>query len=165
MNDERRICSVCGEFHPEAHMELTFHRPDLVCELPVEEREADCLESNDICVVRKEHYFIRAVLPLPVAGQEEPYRIGLWVEVGEEDFRRLHALWDDPAQAHEPPFAVRIANHIPQLPQTLGLSASLQLTGRTTRPDISVGDPAHPLYTEQQNGIGKDRIDAYNHLF
>ncbi|MCA9402671.1 MAG: DUF2199 domain-containing protein [Candidatus Omnitrophica bacterium] len=165
MNEERRICSVCGEFHPQAEMELAFRRPDLVCELPVAEREADCLESDDICILRKEHYFIRAVLPMPVADRKEPYRIGLWVEVDKVDFQRVHALWDDPAQADEPPFAVRIANHIPQLPQTLGLSASLQLTGRTTRPEISIGDPAHPLYTEQQDGIDMGRIDEYNHLF
>lgn len=165
MGEEKRICSVCGEYHPVSDMELSFRRPDRICEMPEAEREAECQESDDICVIRREHFFVRGVLPLPIPGGNQPYRIGLWVELNEEDFRRVLELWEEPAQAHEAPFAVRIANHIPQLPETLGLCASLRLTGPATRPDVLVGDPEHPLHVEQLNGISRDRIDEYNHLF
>ncbi|MBZ0167338.1 MAG: DUF2199 domain-containing protein [Candidatus Omnitrophica bacterium] len=165
MSQEDRICSVCGEIHSLSEMELSFRRPDAVCELVAAEREATCQESDDLCTIRAGHFFIRGVLPLPVQGRNDPYRIGVWAEVAEEDYTRILQLWDDPDQAAEAPFAAKIANHIPTLPQTRGVAASLSLRGPTTRPDIHVGDPGHPLYEEQLVGITENRVDHYNHLF
>jgi hypothetical protein len=154
-------CSQCSQEHPVEVMELTFRRPDAVVALPAEERARDVRESDDVCHTRGGRFFVRGVLPLPVAGRDEPYRIGLWVEVDEAAYGRVHERWNDPDQADEPAMPARVANAIPTLPDTLGLDAALRLTGPRSRPDIFVADPSHPLALEQAHGITGHRAFEY----
>lgn len=129
-------CEQCGAEHPLEVLELTFRRPDAIVALPAEQRALEARESDDLCQTKEGRWFVRGVLPLPVHERDLPYRIGLWVEVDE-------------------------ANAIPSLPATLGLAAALRLTGPTTRPDVFVADPTHPLYGEQTAGIPFHRAFAY----
>ena len=85
-------CAKCGEDHPLDEMELTFKRPDDAANLSPEERSAHLQESSDLCIIRGNRFFIRAVLPLPVESRADPYRIGLWVEVAQSDFERVYEL-------------------------------------------------------------------------
>lgn len=165
MDEKVEICSICGEEHPRSAMELIFKRPDPIVALSAEEREERCKESDDICVIKREHYFIRGLLPLPVEGRERPYRIGVWVEVDEESYRRILELWMDENQASVPPFKGKLSNNIPSLNETLGISVNLQLTGPTTRPDILVKDNTHQLYREQNKGMSSHRAYEYSSLF
>lgn len=160
MSSDVAVCGQCGELHPIDGLELTFFRPDVVVELAKEQRERDVRESDDICVIRGERYFIRATLPLPVLESEIPYRIGVWVEAEEADFRRIYELWSDEHQANEPPFTVRLANTIPTVPDTRGLGAELRLTGPTTRPEIFMHS-GHPVADQQRQGITAHRAYEY----
>lgn len=139
-------------------MELSFLRPDEVAGLTEEERGEHVHENSDLCVLNGERFFIRAVLPLPVASLERPYNIGLWVELERPAFLRVCELWSEPGQANEPPFSVAIANAIPSLTSTLGLPAMLQLTGPTTRPQVQVEPGEHRIYHEQVKGIDGHRV-------
>jgi hypothetical protein len=161
MESDVAVCQKCGAVHDLDDMELTFFRPDAVVELSEDERKCNAHESDDLCVIGNDRFFVRATLPLPVSEKDIPYRIGVWVETSEASFKRICELWSDELQANEPSFGVAIANRIPTVPDTLGLAATLQLTGPKTRPEVFVAEPAHPLADQQRDGISAHRAYEY----
>ncbi|HEX2830533.1 MAG TPA: DUF2199 domain-containing protein [Burkholderiales bacterium] len=165
MNRDEPRCAQCGEAHPRDELELAFRRPDVIAVLTETQRFGQRVrETDDLCEYAGE-FFVRAVLPLPVEGWDEPYCIGLWVKVDRRTFDRVLELWDDPAQSDEPPFDAVISNEIPTLPQTVGLRVHLQLTAPTSRPYALVPACAHPLHREQSAGITAHRASEYSSLF
>src|SRR5262245_33772064 len=163
--NEEAKCSKCGRTHPRDQLELTFQRPDAVVALEKARRASEVKESDDLCVMRSERFFIRAVLPLSVQEWEEPYRIGVWVEVERTVFERVLELGYDSAQHQTPPFQARLANDIPSFPSTCGLPVRVQLTGPKTRPDVLVPQIDHPLHREQCLGITAHRANEYSGYF
>lgn len=159
------LCSKCGEDHPLEEMELTFKRPDVAAALSPEERQSLLQENNDLCIIKGERFFIRAILPLPVESRAEPYRIGLWVEVAQTDFERVYELWDSEEQHSEPPFPAVVSNDIPITPGALGHSAELRLAGPSFRPDVILRPSNHAIYIEQSAGIDVHRVAEYTALF
>lgn len=155
-------CATCGKIHPRDELELSFKRPDAVVALSKVQRESEVQESDDLCRIRSERFFIRAVLPLPVEGRDEPYRIGIWVEVKQAAYDRVLGLWTDPAQNREPPLEAKLANDIPSFSSTCGLPVRLQLTGPKTRPDVLVAESDHSLHREQCAGITAHRASEYS---
>lgn len=157
MNSDVAVCQQCGAVHALDSLELSFLRPDAVVELSDDERNSNVQESNDLCVIRGEHYYVRSTLPLPVHGSDIPYRLGVWAETSEAAFRRICELWRDDDQVHEPPFEVTLANSIPSVLETRGLAALLHLTGPKTRPEIFIAASGHPIADQQRNGISVHR--------
>ena len=165
MNPDEIECALCGKAHPRDELELAFRRPDVIAALPESQRFGKRVrESDDLCEYAGEH-FVRAVLPLPVDGWDEPYSIGIWVRVEPGVFQRILDLWEDPAQSDEPPFDAWLANDIPSFPETMGLPVQLQLTGPTSRPYVLVPPSAHPLHREQCSGITAHRASEYSGFF
>ncbi|HYJ78052.1 MAG TPA: DUF2199 domain-containing protein [Longimicrobiaceae bacterium] len=159
------LCAKCGEDHPLEEMQLTFKRPDDAASLSPDERKEFLQENSDLCIIKGERFFIRAVLPLPVDSRADPYRIGLWVEVNQSHFERVYELWDSEAQLSEPPIPAIVANDIPITPGALGHPAELRLSGPSFRPNVILKPSAHPIYTEQSTGIDVHRIAEYTALF
>ncbi|MES2153426.1 MAG: DUF2199 domain-containing protein [Pseudomonadota bacterium] len=159
------ICSKCGEEHPLEEMELTFRRPDDVAILSAEDRSRLVQENSDLCIIEGKRFFVRALLPLPVATREIPYCIGLWVEIAREAFDRIYDLWESDEQLNESPFSAYVANEIPTAIGSLGLEAELHLTGPSTRPNIWLKPSNHPLYIEQTRGVDVHRVSEYSALF
>ena len=69
-----------------------------------------------------------------VLGESEDCCWGVWVEVDEAAYARVHELWGDAAQATEPPFHGVLANNLEGYEDTIGLAGSVQLTGPTSVP-------------------------------
>lgn len=158
------ICNECGKEHDSDDIELVFLRPDPVATLPTDIRASQVQESSDLCILNVERFFVRATLPLPVLQRDEPYSVGVWVELMQPDFERIYELWDDPDQSSEPPFAVSLANAIPSFGDTNGLHAQLRLTGPTTRPQVVLTLSDHALTVEQTFGISIHRAHEYSVL-
>jgi hypothetical protein len=165
MDSDSVRCSVCGEVHPRAEVEMGFRRPDPLLDFGEEERKARCKESDDLGSIDGERFFVRGVLPIPVQGRDLPYSWGVWAEVNKESFDRILALWSDENQASEPPLQGTLANEIPLFEGTLGLPLKIRLTGPTTRPAFHLDESPHPLWTEQRYGVDERRVDEYNHSF
>ncbi len=159
------LCSKCGKEHPLEEMELTFQRPDDAASLSPDERQAFLQENNELCIIKGERFFIRAILPLPVESRAEPYCIGLWVEVAQSDFERVYELWESEDQLSEPPIPAVVANAIPITAGALGHSAELRLAGPAFRPDVILKPSNHPIYIEQSAGIDVHRVAEYTALF
>ena len=156
------ICSVCGKAHSLDQSELYFRLPDDIFELSEEERTRRCDVSDDVCALDRERFFIRGLLPLPVKGRTEVYRIGMWAEVSVEVFGRIYQRWTDPDQADEPRLSGTLANQLPLQPQnTHALAVSIQLIGPKSRPEFFVQAPEHSLHREQTDGIDEHRALEY----
>ena len=155
------VCSVCGKPHPRAEIELYFSRPDTIHALSDDERQARCKSSADVWILDRERIFLRGLLPLSVHGRSRPYNIGVWAEVSDAVYRRIHELWTDPSQASEPRMPGALANRLPLQPDTLALAVLIQLTGPKTRPEYYVEPVVHPLYREQLHGIDEHRALEY----
>lgn len=158
------ICNECGKEHVADEIELIFKQPDPVAALSLESRAAEVQENRDLCIIKAERFFVRAVLPLPVLQRDQPYNLGVWVELRQSDFERIYELWEDLDQSSEPPFAASLANAIPTLVNTSGLQAQLRLTGPTTRPQVYLDLHDHPLVREQNFGISTHRTSEYSAL-
>ena len=156
-------CSVCGKAHALENSELVFRLPDIIHALSDEERSTRCDISTDMCRLDRERFFLRGLLPLPVSGRPQPYRLGVWAEISLDTFRRIYERWDDADQAEEPPLPATLANSLPlHDADTLGLRISVQLTGPRTRPDFFVEAHEHSLYLEQAQGIDEHRAIEYS---
>lgn len=170
MMDKRFICSECGEEHPFENIELSFHRPDAIAEIPADERTPErCQESNDLCALwgsaESEHrYFVRGVIPFAVREQRREYSIGAWAEVDRYSFDRILELWSDSAQSEEPALSGLFANAVPFHESTLGLPVDVQLTGPQTRPRFVLRRSTHLLYLEQTHGISAHQAAQYTSL-
>src|ERR1700737_4216874 len=128
---ETVTCSACGKVHPIEDSELVFHLPDVIHGLAADERDARCDIHAEVCVLDRERFFLRGLLPIPVSGRSKPYNIGVWAEVSLETYRRIYERWDDPDQRDEPRLSGTLANDVPlQGRDTLGVEISLQMIGQ-----------------------------------
>ena len=162
---ESVTCSVCGQVHPIEDSELVLVLPDVIHGLAADERDARCKISADVCVLDRERFFLRGLLPIPVSGRSNPYNIGVWAEVPLETYRRVYDRWDDPDQRDEPRLPGALANNVPlQGRDTLGVEISIQLIGQKSRPEFYVESDGHPLNREQTQGIDEHRAIQYSTL-
>jgi hypothetical protein len=156
-------CSKCGKVHRLTDSELVFELPDAIFALSEEQRSEQCQIHEEVCVLDRERFFLRGLLPMPVEGRAEVYRLGVWAEISVEVYRRIHELWKDPAQFEEPRMPGILANHLPLNEQeTAGMPISIQLTGPRTRPEFYVQSAEHPLHAEQTQGIDEHRALEYS---
>jgi hypothetical protein len=156
-------CATCGDDHEL--LEPTFRRPGAVVALSKKERTQRVKEGDDLCVIRargegdRHRCFIRCVLNVPLLDADGQTAWGLWVELELADFRRIVEAWSDPAQATFPPMQASVANRVPGYPETLGLQATIRLTGPTTRPSLTLDDSSfHPFAVECRSGVCTHRV-------
>ena len=153
--------SRCGAVHDRPALDWGFDAPAYWHELSEAERETRGKLSDDLCVIRHEdgdHFFIRGVLPIPVAGPEEEFRYGVWTSLSEKSFRRVVELWDDPKRTEEPPYFGWLSNSIAGYPETLNLKTNVHTRSLNLRPTIELERTDHPLALEQHEGISAERL-------
>ena len=156
------ICTVCGRTHDKAESELYFQMPDEVYALSEEERDRRSKGNSDLWVLDEKRFYVRGLLPLPVAGRAKPYCIGVWALVSPQTFTRINELWSDPAQAGEPRLPGVLSNQIPFHAETTDLGLEIELTGPKTRPNFFLKPIEHPLFAEQSRGIDEHRALEYS---
>jgi len=161
---DRQTCPRCGAEHDLSGMEPSYARPDAYVAVPKTERAFRTSGGKDACRVRdaadsRRQFFLRVLLPVPVRGEDDACSWGVWVEVDEAAFARTDQLWDDPAQANEPPFPATLANSLKGYEDTLGLRGSVQLTGPTSVPVFTLARSVeHLIATEQREGVYPERV-------
>lgn len=164
-----QLCDECGVAHPVEEIELSFELPDAIAAIPFEQRAAKCRQTGELCVLWGQgggahRFFVHAHLPLAVADREQPYCLGVWLEVSDTAYYRIDALWNDPDQSDEPPMVAVLANNVPFHSQSIGLDGCLWLTGPDSRPSFDLAESTHGLYQEQQSGISAHRAWEYTRL-
>jgi len=160
-------CSVCGE----THQGLT----DLACGNPEQwpgsedkgPNSALDLNGNflseDFCVLEGQHFFVRAVLEMPIRGSGgKQFGFGVWSTLSRENFERYVATFDSGEQDELGPWFGWFSNRLEGYPDTLNLKCQVHLVSGRQRPRVLLEPTSHPLAVEQQRGITFDRLlDLY----
>lgn len=153
------ICQTCGDTHEGMPTDHGWTLPDVVWDIPEDERATRSQFNSDLCQFG-DRFFIRCVLKLPFNEQPGYYGWGVWVELPEADFYRYVEIYDKDGSS-EPMVHGAIANEMPGYPATLALPVMVQFQSSTSRPAVHVpSDSLHPLAAQQSSGIDNGQYHA-----
>ena len=153
-------CEVCGETHAGETRDIRMGLPEPIFRLDEDERERDAWVREDSAALhgrRGERRFVRALLELPVIGEDGYFGYGCWVEVSETDFDALGELWHDHDGWRSDPFPGTLANELSPYAFTEGLSVRICLRQVDLLPLVELEDGEHELVRAQRNGISPHR--------
>ena len=145
-------CSKCGQLH-EGSPSFSFDAPAPYLEQSEEIRKNGNL-GTDLCEYKDEHgehYFIRAVLEIPIHGANEPFLWGAWVSLSEKSFMRYVETYDAPDPNDS--FFGWFCNHLPGYEDTYALKAQVHPRKDGIRPYIELEATSHPLAVDYHNGL------------
>ena len=154
-------CSVCGQVHPGLPMDLAYQRPADYFKVPAAERARRVKLTSDLCVIDETEFYIRGVLALPVKDSTDEFRWGVWARVEASDFARYVELYDVEVVDDEPPFHGRLSGGIKSYPGSDMLEVTVHLQSGGQRPLFVVVDKAHPLGSDQAEGISMERVHGF----
>jgi hypothetical protein len=113
------------------------------------------------CIIRAEHFFVRARLVIPVldAPDGEEFDWGVWVSLSRPNFERSLSLWTTPGREQEPPYFGWLCIELPAYePSTLNLKTHVHTQPVGQRPLVELEPTDHPLAREQRTGITMARV-------
>jgi len=155
-------CASCGEIH-DSMPDLTFDQPGYVSSVPDEERATRVKIDADLCSVDKEHFFIRAVLLIPILDSDEHLGFGIWVSQKKENFETYLDNYDTDEIG---PFFGWLSNEFNYGGKpTTSLKTMAHFQGNGQRPLIELDESDHPLYLAQKNGITMDEAWRITHEY
>ena len=112
--------------------------------------------TEDLCKFG-EFNFVRCNLPLPLAGIDHTYRLGVWATLKNADFESYLETFDQGKQAHLGPLVSWLGNSIfPNTP--LPIEGSLVFFDGRVRPHFYVYEDKHPIAVMQDNGITFEQL-------
>jgi len=149
-------CHTCGEWHEGLPFDYGYDAPhywshDL-------KSRPDCFLNQDFCVIRKEDFFVRGLIEIPIDKGDQAFRYGAWVSLSKKNFDRMRELWHDARLLSEPPYFGWLSNSIDLYPETLNLRTNVSSRVVAQRPFITLEATDHPLAAEQRNGITINRV-------
>ena len=153
-------CTVCGESHTGETRDIRMGLPDAIFRIDEPERERRARVGEDSAVLAErdaERFFVRALLELPIEGEEGYFGYGTWIEVSPEDFAALGELWDAEDGWRSEPFAGTLANELHPYAFTEGLPVQIRLRDVQLLPLVELDDVDHELARAQANGISSHR--------
>ncbi|HPY31830.1 MAG TPA: DUF2199 domain-containing protein [Verrucomicrobiota bacterium] len=134
--------------------------PDFYVGIPEAERAKRSLLDTDLCVIDKEHHFIRGCLDIPIIGTQDVFRWLVWVSLSEKNFNRAVDVWETPGRESEPPYFGWLSTSLPHYPETLNLKTNVHTRPVGERPRIELEPTSHPLAVEQRQGIPLARAQS-----
>ncbi len=156
-------CKSCGQIH-KGLLDLATPAPAYWDRLPEGEPNSALGDrthvlTKDFCIVDGEHYFVRCVLRLPIAGAGEKFLwYGVWSSLSAKNFQLYRDTFDSPDQAKLGPWFGWFANHLQGYPETLSLKCKVHPQSGGARPFIELEPTDHPLAVEQREGVTLDRL-------
>lgn len=153
-------CSCCGEVHHELPFSWHVPAPAYWHRDWMGRDEPGFYLHPETCVINNEHFYVRALVELPVLdAQEGPFGWGVWVSLSETNFKRMLDLWDTPGRENEPSYFGWFSSQLPIYPiETVGLKTRLHTRPVGLRPWLELEPTDHPLAVEQRTGITLARV-------
>lgn len=152
-------CDVCGETHAGETRDIRMGLPQPIFLLDEEERSRRAYVEDDFALLsgpKGDRHFVRALLELPVAGEDGYFGYGAWIEVSKEDAAALSELWHDEVGS-DGAFAGTLANELSPYAFTEGLPVRIRLRDVRLLPLVELDDGEHELVRAQRNGISPHR--------
>ena len=154
-------CSQCQEVH-QGLPAIVFDAPTYYYGLAEGERAARGKRTHDLCVIDDEHYFVRAVLTVPILGEAECLEWGVWGSLSEANFERYRSSMHEDDQSKLGPLFSWFASTLPTYPTTAGLRCNLVPQDGDCRPLVEFHpDDPHPLVLDTKSGISLERAIAF----
>ena len=150
-------CEVCGEAHAGELRDIRLGLPQPIFLLDEDERARRAYVEDDFAVLDEKRYFVRALVELPIYGEDGYFGYGAWVEVSRDDVAALGELWHDEEGWRSDPFAGTLANELSPYAFTEGLPVRIRLRDVTLLPVAELEDGEHELVRAQRNGISRHR--------
>jgi hypothetical protein len=153
-------CDVCGEKHAGVTRDIRMGLPQPIFLLDEDERDRRAHVEEDFAVLRGENgdrYFVRALLELPIDGEDGYFGYGAWIEVDEADAVALGELWNDEQGEGASPFSGTLANELSPYAFTEGLPVQIRLRDVQLLPLVELEDANHELVRAQRHGISGHR--------
>jgi hypothetical protein len=156
------VCSICGQIHADLP-DIGFDRPDYWWSIPEKERAVRIELTEDTCVA-DEHFFIRAIIEIPVHDYEERFGFGVWVSQKKENFDLYLEHFDS---SEIGPFfgwlSTRIAFY--EMPDDSSLKTMVHFRGGNERPFVMLEPTDHQLSRDQRDGISLDKAWEIVHFY
>ncbi|MBI1249121.1 DUF2199 domain-containing protein [bacterium] len=153
------FCKTCGKYHDELPMEFGANAPAFYYMISEAERDSRCDLTDELCVVDKEHFFIRGCLEIPVVDSERPFIWGVWTSLSKDNFRRTWKLWEKAGRESEPPYFGWLSTSLPLYPDAMYLKTHVHTRPVGERPFIELEQTDHPLAVEQREGITMQQVE------
>jgi hypothetical protein len=153
-------CAVCGETHAGETRDIRMGLPQPIFLLDEDERDRRAYVEDDFAVLHGEkgdRFFVRALLELPIEGEDGYFGYGSWIEVSEADAVTLGELWDDETGQGASPFTGTLANELSPYAFTEGLPVRIRLRDVHLLPLVELDDDEHELVRAQRRGISSHR--------
>jgi|SRR5215475_4126123 len=167
LHDRSWVCSRCRTIH-EGVFDIAYDRPALWSgddEASPNSAVATSrsILSEDFCVIKDEHYFVRCVLEIPILGvDDERFGFGVWSTLSRQNFIVYMDTFDSGDQGKLGPWFGWFSNRLRGYPDTANLTCQVHPRDGRQRPSIELEPTGHPLAIEQRNGITFDRLlDIY----
>ncbi|MGL4242901.1 MAG: DUF2199 domain-containing protein, partial [Beijerinckiaceae bacterium] len=120
---------------------------------------SDHVLTEDFCVLDGQHFFVRCVLELPLAGWSgQRFGFGVWSTLSKANFERYRATFDSGEQAELGPMFGWFSNRLKGFPDSLNLKCQVLPQNGRRRPNVMLDDIEHPLAAAQREGIGFDQL-------
>jgi hypothetical protein len=150
-------CEVCGEAHAGELRDIRLGLPQPIFLLDEDERRSRAYVEDDFAVLDGERCFVRALVELPIYGEDGYFGYGAWVEVTKDDVTALGELWHDEDGWRSDAFSGTLANELSPYAFTEGLPVRIRLREVNLLPLVELEDGDHELVRAQRNGISPHR--------
>jgi len=128
------------------------------------EAERENSELNpDLCVIRADnetHYFMYALLGIPIQQTEQTVEIGVWMSLSENSYREVCENWKNPGRIHTGPHVGYLSNRMPYYPDTLSLIGRVHHREPGKRPWVELKPEHHPLVVHAYEGISAAELQT-----
>ena len=115
--------------------------------------------SDDFCRTPDGHFFVRAVLELPLIGGPEPtFEFGVWGSLSQDNFSRYVETFEDTDQSKLGPLFSFLSNEVRGFPDSFALKANLIPQDGRRRPLMELEPTSHPLAVAQCEGVELGKI-------
>lgn len=153
-------CACCDQLRGDLP-DIGTDRPYQYWDVPEQERDQRICLTSDTCEIDGETFFVRAVIQIPVTGQDEEMGFGVWVSLSEDNYRACQ--WDPDSSGIGPFFGwlcIRISCFERD---TALLKTRVHFQGKGLRPLVELEPTDHPLARAQREGISLDQAWSYVH--
>jgi hypothetical protein len=163
--DAIRFECPCCNTQQTGMMDLAKRLPDPIAVLSEEEQQARAHVSADLCSLDGEHFFVRAILYVPIRKTKDSIGFGVWGSLAEQNFK----TYFDEFENHDPqfgPFFSWLCSDLPPY-DCGGLESQMAFQPNNKRPLIHLAESDHPLSVAQREGITVDELariyEAWGH--
>jgi len=166
-------CHSCGEVH-KGVFDIVYDKPVIWADSTNRVSNSDLMPfstdflSDDFCILKGEHYFVRCVLELPILDTSGGrLGFGVWSSLSEENFAVYVESFNSDDQGALGPWFGWFSNRLKGYPDTLNLKCQVNPRNGRRRPLIELEHTDHPLARDQRKGVSIDRLievyAAYGH--